>query len=132
MSDKRVKTEGVFAQFINIPVADPDLQIRGRGGGVVSQTLRKGGGGSLQFGLKLRGGGAGPSPGSTTAYAICTFPIMHLICPPPPPTPQILHNLFSFLLGITAIPCEIENNPYVIFFFLGGGKGQIRCIMGDV
>ena len=32
---------------------------------------------------------------------------MHLICP------QILHNLcFSFLLGITAVPREIENNAY--------------------
>ena len=50
-------------------MVDPDIQIRGRGGGgggmVVSKTLRKGGGGSLQkniflafgpqFGLKLRG-----------------------------------------------------------------------------
>ena len=52
---------------------------------------------------------------------------MHLIYPPPPPTPQILHNLcFSTLLGITAIPREIENNAYAKFW------GQIRCIMGDV
>ena len=30
--------------------------------------------------------------------------------------PQILHNLcFSFLLGITAVPREIENNAYAKF-----------------
>ena len=53
---------------------------------------------------------------------------MHLIYPPPPTsTPQILHNLcFSTLLGITAVPREIENNAYAKFW------GQIRCIMGDV
>ena len=43
---------------------------------------------------------------------------MHLICPP-----KFLHNLcFSFLLGITAVPREIENNAYAIFL-LGGGWG---------
>ena len=54
-------------------------------------------------------------------------------------SPKILHNLcFSFLLGITAVPSEIENNTYAIlfcfvfFFGGGGGGGQIRCIMGDV
>ena len=37
---------------------------------------------------------------------------------PPPPSPQkILHNLcFSFLLGITAVPREIENNAYAKFW----------------
>ena len=45
---------------------------------------------------------------------------MHLICPP-----KFLHNLcFSFLLGITAVPREIENNAYVIFFLGGGGGGE--------
>ena len=39
-------------------------------------------------------------------YATSMFPMMHLICPP-----KILHNLcFSFPLGITAAPREIENN----------------------
>ena len=53
---------------------------------------------------------------------------MHLICPP-----KFLHNLcFSFLLGITAVPREIENNACAIFFLGGGGGGQIRCIMGDM
>ena len=40
---------------------------------------------------------------------------------------KILHNLcFSSLLGITAVPREIENNDYAKF------GGQISCIMGDV
>ena len=40
---------------------------------------------------------------------------------------KILHNLcFSSLLGITAVPKEIENNDYLKF------GGQISCIMGDV
>ena len=34
-----------------------------------------------------------------------------------PPPPPILHNLcFSFLLGDTAVPREIENNAYVKFW----------------
>ena len=55
-------------------------------------------------------------------YVTCTSPIMHLICPPPPPTP-ILHNLcFSFSLGITAVPREIENNAYAKF----GGVNKVH------
>ena len=58
-------------------------------------------------------------------YATSTFPTMHLICPSPPPLPTkekrkrkkekyILHNLcFSFLLGIKAVPREIEISAYV-------------------
>ena len=39
--------------------------------------------------------------------------------------PQIFHNFcFSFLLGITAVPREIENNAYANIFFLGGGGGR--------
>ena len=42
---------------------------------------------------------------------------MHLISPP---RPQILHNLcFLTLLGITAVPREIENNAYAKLDFLG-------------
>ena len=41
--------------------------------------------------------------------------------------PQILHNLcFLFLLGITALPREIENNACIKFV------GEKRCILGDV
>ena len=55
-------------------------------------------------------------------YATSKFPIMQLISPP-----KILHNLcFSFLLGITAVPREIENSAYAKF------GGQIRYIMGNV
>ena len=37
--------------------------------------------------------------------------------PPPPPQKKILHNLcFSFLLGITAVQREIENNAYAKFW----------------
>ena len=40
---------------------------------------------------------------------------------------KILHNLcFSFLLGITAVPREIENNTYAKF------GGQMKCVMGNV
>ena len=42
---------------------------------------------------------------------------------------QILHNLrFSFLLGITAAPREIENQNYAIFFFFFGGGGVGRGV----
>ena len=44
---------------------------------------------------------------------------MHLICPPPLPTAlkKFLPNLcFSFLLGITAVPREIENKAYAKFW----------------
>ena len=44
-----------------------------------------------------------------------------------PPLPQILHNLcFQFLLGITVVPREIQDNGYAIFLGGegGGGGGQ--------
>ena len=49
---------------------------------------------------------------------------MHLGCPSPPKC--ITRSCFSFLLGITAFPREIENNAYAKF------GGQTSCIMGDV
>ena len=55
---------------------------------------------------------------SNFSYATSTFPIIHLICPP-----KILHKLcFSFLLGITAVPREIENNAYAKFW----GANNVR------
>ena len=42
-------------------------------------------------------------------YATSTFPIMHLINLP---QKFCITVIFSFLLGITAIPREIENNAY--------------------
>ena len=55
--------------------------------------------------------------------------IRHLHISPNAPylPPKILHNLCSsFLLGIKAVPREIEKNVYAKF------GGQIRCVMGDV
>ena len=75
VSDKRVKTEGVFVQFINIRH-------------------------------------------------------LHISHNEPYLPPKILHNLcFSFLLGITAVPREVENNT------LGGGgvANKVhygRCVIG--
>ena len=48
---------------------------------------------------------------------------------PPPPPPQNLHNLcFSFLLGITTVPRETENNTYANFFLKGvrGGANKVH------
>ena len=72
---------------------------------------------------------------TSTLLAISTFLIMHLICTPPPPPPtqkkeKIFRNLcFSFLLGITGVPREIENNAYAKF----GGANKVhygRCGSG--
>jgi len=74
---------------------------------------------------------------SSDSYYVVSFsnPLRHLhishnapyLPPPPHPTKKIFHNLcFSFLLGITAVLREIENNAYAKFW------GQIRCVMGDV
>ena len=49
---------------------------------------------------------------------------MHLICHPK----FCITLVFLFLLCITAIPREIENNSYAIFSFFGGGGGG--CILG--
>ena len=59
-------------------------------------------------------------------YATCTSPIMHLICPP-----KILHKhaLFSISLGTAVIPRRNEKQRVMQNL---GGRGQIRCIMGDV
>ena len=50
--------------------------------------------------------------GSQESNATFTFPIMHMICPPK----FCLTFVFSFLLGITAVPREIENNAYAKFW----------------
>ena len=47
----------------------------------------------------------------SSQYATFTFSIMHLNYLPPTPPRHIFHNhCFSFLLGITAVQREIENN----------------------
>ena len=53
--------------------------------------------------------------------------LLHLDCLPP----KILHNhFFQFLLGITVIPREIENNGHAEFFFLWGGGGVSKVHYG--
>ena len=65
--------------------------------------------------LGLGGGGVG---------VIRNFHISHNA---PYLPPKILHNLcFSFLLGITAISREIENNVYVKF------EGLVRCKLWEM
>ena len=49
---------------------------------------------------------------------------MHLICPPK----FFLTFVFSFLLGITAVPREIENNAYAKFGGVGGGANKVRYV----
>ena len=45
--------------------------------------------------------------------------------------PKILHNLcFSFLLGITAVPREIENNTYTNLW--GANKMHYGCASGEL
>ena len=60
---------------------------------------------------------------------------MRRVYPPPPPPPQILHNhCFQFLLGITVVRREIEDNGYAILFFGGGtgvgGRGKEHLMTG--
>ena len=65
------------------------------------------------------------------------MPLSHLpsctLFPPSPCPPQILHNLsFSFLLGITIIQREIENNAYAKFW--GANKvhhGRVQVAYGS-
>ena len=67
-----------------------------------------------------------------TSFRKCEICHLHISHNAPYLPPQILHKLcFSFLLSITAVPREIENRAYAKFFLRGGG-GKIRCIMGDV
>ena len=57
----------------------------------------------------------------TKVLPICHFHNSHNA---PYLPPQILHNLcFPFLLGITAVPREIENNAYAK---LGGGANKVH------
>ena len=54
-------------------------------------------------------------------FTIFTLIIMHLVYPPPP---KSLHDHCSqFLLGITVVPREIQDNGYEKF---GGGGNRVR------
>ena len=70
-----------------------------------------------------------------------TYTIVHPVYPPPTRliTPQkTLHNhCFQFLLVITVVPREIEDNGYAIYIYIyffggGGGVGGTRCIIAYV
>ena len=70
-----------------------------------------------------------------TLYDICTYPIMHLIPllphPPPHPAQICITFVFSFPLGITAVPREIENNASAKFW---GQKREVHygwCASGE-
>ena len=62
--------------------------------------------------------------------------------PPPPPSPKFCKTIdcFQFLLCITVVPREMEENDYAkrfsfLFFFFfsgGGGEGGTRCTMVNV
>ena len=60
-------------------------------------------------------------------YATCTSPLMHLI---PPPKKKIANLCFSFLLGITTVPRETENNVVQNFGWGGGGGGANKVHYG--
>ena len=46
-------------------------------------------------------------------FTIFTETIMHIVPPPPLPNQKKIHNhCFQFLLGITVVPREIEDNGY--------------------
>ena len=65
-----------------------------------------------------------PPPPPPHKFCI-TFVFYFSWLPPPPPPPQILHNLcFLFLLVITAVPREIENNASAKF--CGANKVHYR------
>ena len=67
------------------------------------------------------------SPPHRLLFSTCTFPIMHLICPPP--SHQILHNLcFSFLLATTAVLREIEYSAHEKF---GGANKVLEKISSE-
>ena len=74
-------------------------------------------------------GGRGGGEGGGMAVSDLLYQIHHLHISHNAPylPPRILHNLcFSFLLGATAVPREIENNAYAKF----GGQINGRCARG--
>ena len=67
-------------------------------------------------------------PTITCVYKICNLHIIHKALYLPP---KILHNLcFSILVGITAIPREIENNACAKFGGWWGGGGANKAHYG--
>ena len=69
-------------------------------------------------------------PGNEVSKSIHHFHIDHNApCLPPPP--EKFHNrCFQFLLGITVVSREIQDNGYAIFFFWMGGTGVKKVHYG--
>ena len=60
-------------------------------------------------------------------YATSTFPIKHLICPPPPQKKKLRNPFFfSFPLGITFVPRAIKNKVYAKCL----GDNKVHCGKG--
>ena len=76
---------------------------------------------------------------SAKRLATCASPIMHLVPSPPPPPQKKLDNLyFSFLLSITAVPRETQDNDCAKCGGRRGGRGGAnrvyygRCANGKL
>ena len=64
-----------------------------------------------------------------TSFRKCEICHLHISRNAPYLLPKILHKLcFSFLLSITAVPREVENRAYAIFFFFGGGGAKLGAL----
>ena len=63
---------------------------------------------------------------SLLSFTIFIYTIRHLSRPPPPPPPPKKNNLHNdslqFLLGITVVPREIEDNGYAKLW----GKNKVH------
>ena len=83
----------------------------------------------LKITYLLLGGGSSLYTELLALFSIHYFHIDHnasCLPPPPPSPPQILHNhCFQFLLGITVVPREIQENGYAKF---GGGGGWVNNV----
>ena len=76
----------------------------------------------LRITYLLIGGGSRLYTKLLALFSIHYFHIDHNASCFPPPPPQILHNhCFQFLLDITVVPREIQDNVYAKFGREGGG-----------
>ena len=58
---------------------------------------------------------------------------MHFVRPPPPPPKKNASTIiFNFSWERACSQEKLKSIVYAKFFFLGGGGGQTKCIMGDV
>ena len=75
-----------------------------------------------------------PRPQGLLAFNTSTFPIMHLICYPRTPSKKkvCLSIVFSFSWDGCNTQEKWKTKVMQILFFLAGGGGRIRCVMGNV